>query len=167
MRCMHAHPIQTLGWFEGIVSEVCVSVCFWMCVCVYVCMGWIFGLPLQSRNHLPSQWPVRRPASVLCKLNIRLGEKLGRLTSNPHQTETNNVCTQDFSPKKDCIMAACASLIWSFILTKECRHYLIVVQRVFLDEGLDEFFRSDVTQSLLRRKQKGKSTPCIRLQFRM
>lgn len=57
------------------------------------------------------------------------------------------------SAKKDCITTAYASLIWPFVHTKECRRYLIVVQRVFLDKGLDKFFRSDVTESFLRGEQ--------------
>lgn len=81
--------------------------------------------------------------------------KLGRLTPNPSQT--NHVCT--FSQKKKkrlhnhCILLLSDNLF----VQQECRRYLIVVQWVFLDKGLDKFFWSDVTQSLLRRKQKNQS----------
>lgn len=38
--------------------------------------------------------------------------------------------------------------------SEACSHYLIVIQRVLVDESLDEFFRSDVAQSFLKREEK-------------
>lgn len=43
--------------------------------------------------------------------------------------------------------------------SEACSHYLIVIQRVLVDESLDEFFRSDVAQSFLKREEKKSENP--------
>lgn len=46
--------------------------------------------------------------------------------------------------------------MFSYLLmySEACSHYFIIIQRVLVDESLDEFFRSDVTQSFLKREKE-------------
>lgn len=82
--------------------------------------------------------------------NTRLGEKLGHRDVSQRHMKTN---------PRGAPVFVFFGFRFVLPLMQECRRYLIVVQRVFLDEGLDEFFRSDVTDSLLRKEAgKGNST---------
>lgn len=101
MGCMHAHLIQTLGWFEEIVV--------WLSV-------WgerICGLLLTSANNLPSLWPMRQAVTALCKLNILLEEKLG----HRRQIESTHQISAKKKIKKNCITTVCvflsADVFWS------------------------------------------------------